>query len=894
MRRKSFITYLEEEKNQRNLVEQDLNLRLRQQEATAWLGEYALGCTNLDTLLQEATRLVSETLDMEFCKILELIPGDRLLLRAGVGWKPGLVGSLTIGTEYHSQAGFTLLSKEPVIVQDLTQEKRFSDLELLVEHNVVSGMSVVIPGVESPFGALSVHSAHPRTFFSYDTRFIKAIAGILASAIERSRAEDELRRSRDELSIILQGVMEGVTVQDRQGRLIYVNQAAARMMGFQTVEEVSLADPKTILAKFSMLDEDGHPFPAENLPGRLVLQGAPSATARVRFRVQETGEERWSIIDATPVYDESGKVMQAVNIFRDISDLVLSEHYQRFLAEAGALLNSSLDYETTLTNVAKLSVNGLADWCTIHLVRDSQIVFQSAAHSDPEKMDMARRYQEIYVPDLSKRVGLGEVIHSGEAQYYPKITDAMLEASTDDPEQLKVLRELGMQSVIIVPLKTRDETIGAITFIWAESGRKYTQRDVELTNELARRASIAIENAWLFREARVSNEELEQRVKNRTRQLETSNRLLLHEVEERRKAQLALEESETLLNSLFEFAPDAMVLVDQTGVIVRTNQQAEQLFGWPRKELVGNRIEQLIPARYRGGHIHKRSNYLHEMVTRSMGKGLELFAVSRDGREFPVDIMLAPLRAKSGDLIICAVRDMTEQKRLQSELSELHRRLFESVEEERLSISRELHDGPIQDLYGVSISLESMKSLIPDDGISSELELTKENVQLVVDALRSVCGELRPPTLGRFGLEKAIRSHLTKIRDTHPEINFEARLMEDGGMLSERVRLALFRVYQNSVTNIIRHAQASNVMVLFNIDNGMVNLMIQDDGKGFQMPNKWIDLAREGHFGLVGMIERIQAVGGRLEIQSEIGEGTTISVFLPLEDQVPAGPVAAQ
>lgn len=890
MRRRTTIDYLAVEKNQRELVEQNLSLRLRQQEATAWIGEYALRCSNLDSLLQETTRVVAETLGMPFCKILELLPNNKLFLRAGVGWKPGLVGTLTIGSDYDSQAGFTLLAQEPVIVEDLADERRFSDLEMLVDHNVISGMGVVIPGLEQPFGVLSVHSPQPRKFVSEDTRFIKAVAGILASAIERFRIEEQHQRSRDELAIILQGINEGVTVQNRQGEVIFANHAAAQMMGFKTVDEVVAAGAQKIVARFVMLDEAGKPFPLEELPGRKVLGGAGHASAKVRFRSLENGAEHWSIIDATPVYDDAGNVIQAVNIFRDITELVLSEQYQRFLAEASSLLNASLDYKTTLVNLAKLAVSGLADWCSVTLVSDDSLELHMAFHSDSEKMDLAREYQEKYPPDIRQNTGLAEVLRTGEPVYYPEITDEMLAATVSEPERLEILRQLGMKSAILVPLKARERTFGVITFIWAESGRRYTEREIALTNELGVRASMAIENAWLYYEAQTSKEELEQSVKKRTMQLETSNHQLLHEVEERRKAQRALQDSEALLNRIFEFAPDAMIIVNREGKIVRVNQQAETLFGNERESLIGKSIESLIPARFRGGHAHKRADYLGDMVTRSMGKGLELYAQSKDGREFPVDIMLAPLRVDREDLIICTIRDMTEQKRLQSELAELHRRLFESIEAERLTISQDLHDGPIQDLYSVAIYLESLRDILPGEPELEEWQATKENVQSIVQALRSVCGDLRPPTLGRFGLEKAIRSHLNKIRDTHQNIHFEAHLDSDGMHLSERVRLALFRVYQNSINNIIRHAQAENVLVNFHIADGHVTLHVQDDGKGFHIPKRWIDLAREGHFGLVSMVERVQAIGGTLDVQSEPGHGTSITVTLPLLGDVLANP----
>jgi GAF domain-containing protein len=278
----NYSAVLAEERRLRAAVEQDLNLRLRQQEAIAWLGEHALTCQSLDEVFEAAVRVVADTLTMEFCKILEHLPAENaLLLRSGVGWAGGLVGSTLIGAERNSQAGFTLINVEPVIVDNLAAETRFTDLQLLTDHHVVSGMGVVIPGIERPFGVLSVHSAQHRKFVLQDTRFIKAIAGLLASAIQRFSSEEDLRRSRNELAIILQGINEGVTVQDRSGKLVYANQAAAEFMGFASVEEVLRTELNDVRGRFRLFNEQGQPFLLDDMPGRQVLRWC---SARIGYR----------------------------------------------------------------------------------------------------------------------------------------------------------------------------------------------------------------------------------------------------------------------------------------------------------------------------------------------------------------------------------------------------------------------------------------------------------------------------------------------------------------------------------------------------------------------------------------------------------------------------------
>ncbi|MBE0697404.1 MAG: PAS domain S-box protein [Anaerolineaceae bacterium] len=355
------------------------------------------------------------------------------------------------------------------------------------------------------------------------------------------------------------------------------------------------------------------------------------------------------------------------------------------------------------------------------------------------------------------------------------------------------------------------------------------------------------------------------------------------DIEELRKTETALRKSQDILNSLFESAPDATILVDQSGLIVQVNQQAEMLFGWQREDLVGGLIDRLLPIRYWERHVHNRESYFKHMTTRPMGAGLKLYAARKDGTEFPVDVMLSPIHTEEGNLVISAIRDITEQKKLQVELAETHRHLFESVEAERKALSQELHDGPLQDLYGVMLSLEEIRPHVVDNDAVSEFETCKTSVQNVLQTLRTICGDLRPPALSHFGLEKTIRSHLTKLREAHPELNFEVHLENDGNFLSDRARLALFRVYQNTLTNIVRHAEAKNVKIEFHIDDDQLILKIRDDGRGFRVPDRWVELVRNGHFGLVGMVERVEAIGGHLDVLSDVGMGTTIQVNVPLD-----------
>ncbi len=184
--------------------EAEVRARVRQQSAVVELGRRALAGTDLDELLQSATELVATSLDSEYSDILELLPGGReLLLRAGYGWHEGLVGKFRLSAGLESQAGYTLLSSEPVVVRDPTAETRFSSPSFLLDHKVISGISVIIGEPGRPFGVLGAHSTRPRNYTAEDVTFLTATANMLATIIERKRMEQESRaRVRQQVAVV--------------------------------------------------------------------------------------------------------------------------------------------------------------------------------------------------------------------------------------------------------------------------------------------------------------------------------------------------------------------------------------------------------------------------------------------------------------------------------------------------------------------------------------------------------------------------------------------------------------------------------------------------------------------------------------------------------------------
>ena len=181
----------------------------------------------------------------------------------------------------------------------------------------------------------------------------------------------------------------------------------------------------------------------------------------------------------------------------------LREDALRFFDEANAVLASSLDYRITLAHLADLTVPYLADWCVVQVAEDGGSLDQLAvAHEDPEKVAWARELQERYPTDPDAPQGAPNVLRTGRSELYPDISDEMLVATSRDDEHLELMRRLGFSSAMVVPLVARGKTLGVITFVSAESGRRFGEEDLNRAESLARRAALAVDNARLYREAR--------------------------------------------------------------------------------------------------------------------------------------------------------------------------------------------------------------------------------------------------------------------------------------------------------------------------------------------------------------------------------------------------------
>jgi PAS domain S-box-containing protein len=328
-----------------------------------------------------------------------------------------------------------------------------------------------------------------------------AVFAVLGARARESAAE--ARRLELQLTAALSNLGDAVTVQRNNGELVYANDAAARMLGVGSVAELMATPMSTWRTQFDYFTEDGAPLDPTSLPARRLLRGeAAPEPVTIRVVDRETGEQRWRHVKASSVPNPEGAPFLAVNIVEDVTGVKRAELAQQLLSRASEALASSLDYERTLQQVADLAVPELADWCTVSIPGAHGVIRPVAvAHSDPAKVEFALEHNQRYPSHVDDPEGTAAVLRDGQSQLVPDIPPAMIEQAVEDPEQRRLLLDLGLRSVIIVPLVAASgRPIGTLSLVQAESGREFTEADLGLAEELGRRAGIAVENARLYTE----------------------------------------------------------------------------------------------------------------------------------------------------------------------------------------------------------------------------------------------------------------------------------------------------------------------------------------------------------------------------------------------------------
>ena len=356
------------------------------------------------------------------------------------------------------------------------------------------------------------------------------------------------------------------------------------------------------------------------------------------------------------------------------------------------------------------------------------------------------------------------------------------------------------------------------------------------------------------------------------------------DITSRREVEEALQKSEERFRTIFEDAGLGIDLVDFQGHLIEFNPAFQAMMGYSPDELRNMTFSDLSHP----GDLDESHQLFQELITGKRDRyQIDKRYIRKDGGIVWGRVAISAVRNIAGEpqYAIAMLENITVKKQMEAELAELERRLIDRREIDRLQLAQELHDGPLQDLNSAIYQLNPFQEWIKDEAGLLQLKATQDTLYQIIDTVRNICKELRPPALAPFGLEKAIRSHAGQIQEMHPELQIALDLVSDRQSLPEHVRLALFRIYQNALANVIRHANARHILIHFDMDAEQIILDIQDDGQGFKVPTRWIEWVRQGHFGLVGSAERAAALGGHLNIESQPGQGAAVRVVIPRQEE---------
>jgi PAS domain S-box-containing protein len=665
--------------------------------------------------------------------------------------------------------------------------------------------------------------------------FAKVTRDITArkEAQERERLLVREQAARERATDILESISDAFYAVDREWRFTYVNGKAEMLWGRSR----------------------------EDLLGKNVWEAFPEAVNhesyhRIRRAMEEgvTTEFETGLAGGAWVAGRAYPSREGLSVyFRDEPEHRRNEEAQRFLVQASDVLSSSLDYHETLASVARLAVPTLADWCAVDIVEEDGVPRRLAIeHPDPEKRRLVHELERRYPPDPHPPRGLYNVLRTGEAEMMAEIPGEFVEQVARDERHRELLIGLGLRSYMVVPLVARGRILGAISFISAESGRRYGEADLRLAEELARRAAYAVDNAGLYEESQ-------------------------KEIAERRRAQEELRASRDQLEAVLRGVAEGITARDPTRKVIYANEAAARLTGFSSVQQVMTSSPAEILARYKILDEEGNPFPLDRLPGRRALAGEEgieeviRFRILTTGDERWAIVKAMPIFGERGRVLMAVniLRDVTENRRAEESL----RRVTET---ERRRIARDLHDGVLQDLSYTAAAIGMIMLQAGDPKLKEQLQTAIDAVRRGAQGLREVVNDLRlEDGEGRpfiETVESLIRRNRTMAREATISLYVDervpqARLGEIGTQISH--------VIQEALTNARRHSGAKEVSVSLRTEGGDLIAEVSDNGRGFGLDT------RPG-VGMESMRERADLIDGELEIESEPDRGTSVRLRVPL------------
>jgi PAS domain S-box-containing protein len=699
---------------------------------------------------------------------------------------------------------------------------------------------------------------------------------------------------------LLEVADQAILAVDLDGQIVYANRFAEKFFDW-TLNEVQGRDITGVLDSPLLMEAIGANFEQ--------LQHGQSWSGE--FRIQ--GQDRTSFmtrINASLIQIQQQTLVGIVVTRSNDPDWQQLQEANRLIAEVDALLVDTVDYETTLNAFAQLAVPQLADWCAIHLYKpDGSLEPAAIAPIETKKLQESQDWINHYL-QMDDTNGLPAVLRSGEAKL------------VDEANLNQWSTAAAIQSYMIVPLLARTKILGTVTFVAVEPGRYFDRSVLALVENLSSHIAIYLEKASLYEESQRLNTELEQRVNKRTAQLRSA----IEQLKQSEEMNQMLFRISKKLNSTLDvdkildaLAQEAIRLVNgesgfaglrtAEGMTVHkyfhrgtaipfdyTWSIREGIPGWVLEHKVpyGTSDAQSDPLMHHHLSINTDVNsVICTPILDSAGEVLGYFDIrdkqGSDGFTISDQEMLMALAPVASIAIQNALAyqqrlaNVSELKETSSQLEALNANIESAREEERNQIARELHDLLGQALTAMKFDLAWLAERLgkKDSTLAQKAESVKMQVDGMIKTVRRISTELRPAMLDDLGLAASLEWQARDFeKRTGIRCYVKVSVPAENLSLTRTQSVALFRVFQEALTNVARHANAKHIEVKLFATPEDLTLRIHDDGRGIQAR----EISSRQSLGLLGMRERVKALDGSFDIQGAQGGGTIVTVSIPLNN----------
>ena len=646
-----------------------------------------------------------------------------------------------------------------------------------------------------PVGSLEICYTEKRPdkyhgpFLEEEVRLADSIAKHLSSFAERKQAEEELRESREILRFLFESIGEGIIIIDLDGNVVEANDAALRIQGYGSKDEV--------IGRHSLdfMVEEDRARATEDI--KKAIEEGHGARYEYKLRTRD-GRVVDIQASATLLHDSSGNPVGLISAIRDITESKRAQEQlqeernraQQYLDIAGVIfLVIGADQKVILVNKKGCEVLGCQ-----------------------EEGAVGKNWFDNFVPSYTR----------GKLK---NVFDRMIAGELEPVEYYEnpVLTSSGEERLIA----------------W---------HNTVLTDETGKVV------------ATLSSGE---------------------DITEHRKADEALRKSERRYRDLFNSASDAIIIRDLDGNIFEVNASASELTGYTVGELTAMNISQFLTPESFEMTMEKQKSQLEGEAA---SQRYELELIKKDGTEAIIEAMISIVKEDGQAVAVQAtVRDVTEQRRMRDSIRFYLQKVLVAQEEERKRIARDLHDDTSQSLLLLTHQLDAIASdsgeVIPEPARDQLNQLHGLAVE-TLNNVRRYAQELRPAILDDMGLVAALEWMADKL-NSESRVKTEIQVSMPDINLPREYQLVLFRIAQEAVTNIKKHAAASKAIIKLEPGEEKIRMTISDNGKGFEVPSPLNSVGDVGKLGIIGMLERAELLGGTLDIESNPNRGTTVTVEIP-------------